>query len=107
MDGRMENLNSLNLWMYLQKRYGVLVAYSDTGWRIEYASKVYEGGDVEVGMAKHRLAVRLDPKKMAANRLAIIDQLHGLIPVLIHEDLVLREKLAAMKVEARRKARNG
>lgn len=101
----MENLNSLNLWMYLQKKYNMHVQYSDTGWSITYAGTTHSGGDVGVGHAKFRLGVRLDPKKMAHNVLAIIDNIHGLIPYAIHEDAVLREKLGSMKVQTRRKVR--
>lgn len=101
----MENLRHLNLWAYLQKRYGAEISYSDSGWRFKFGGEVSKDGHVQTGLTKARMKIRNDPKAMNLNIQHLCEAIYGRMLEHIQNDSILREKLAAMKVQARRKAR--
>lgn len=101
----MENLAYLNLWAYLQQRYGVEVKYSDSGYYFRRGAVVHEDGDVEQGLIKSRRKIHNDPKALNRNIQLLCEVVYGAMMEHVKADRILREKLAAMKVQARRKAR--
>lgn len=100
-----ENLKDLNLWMYLQKRYGVEVKFSESGYFFRRGATVFEDGNVELGLIKSRRKIRNDPKMMNHYIHRLCEVVTGNMMDFIKDDRILREKLAAMKIQARRRAR--
>lgn len=96
-----------HLWQYLQNTYGVMVSYCDSGWEIIYKGQRHHDGDLSTGMAKVKLGLPQNRTDMHRNILKVIENLYGLMYEQIHHDAALREMIASMKINSRRKVNDG
>lgn len=97
----------MDFWQYIRSKYGVLVSYSDTGWRVRQKEHLFEEGEVGVGLLKSDMGLLQDVKKLNTHKLRALSTIHNLLMNQFKIDRALQEKYGAVKVIARRRAQHG
>lgn len=97
----------MDFWGYIRSKYGVIVAYSDTGWRVKVRQHVHEEGEVGVGLLKPDMGLAQNIRLLNANKMGALTIIHNLLAEQFKTDKMLQEKYGATKVVARRRAQHG